>query len=272
MPYLKESAARDSAQCKYSNIREIDVTQGTAVSRKDVFGMAIMDAFHGKKVKLLIRRDDGNLDDEDASYYFVGFDKFAEIERKAMSLALDPVLDVGSGAGRHSLYLQSEDRAVVSMDISPSMIRVATERGVKAPILAAAPWIPFKSESFGTVILMFNGFGICGGYEETVVFLKELKRVLRFGGNILASTRHPTLTKNEIHLKYHELNRLRGRPAGLVTIRLEYGDEAGEWFNLLLASPEEMKKLCQRAGLKLGDIIGPDETTYYIGVIKKSSR
>jgi ubiquinone/menaquinone biosynthesis C-methylase UbiE len=247
------------------------VTLEIAVSRKDVFGKAIMDAFQGKKVTLLIRRDDGFLDDEDASYYFVGFDKFPDIERKAMSLARDPVLDIGCGAGRHSLCLQSEDRAVVSMDISPLMIRVASERGVKAPILAAAPRIPFKNESFATIMLMFNGFGICGGYEETVAFLKELERVVRSGGNILASSRHPTLTKNEVHLKYHELNRKRGRPVGLVTIRLEYGDEAGDWFKLLLASPEEMRELCQRAGLRLSDIIGPDETSYYIGVIKKSS-
>jgi SAM-dependent methyltransferase len=237
--------------------------------RKDVFGKAIMDTFRGKKVKLLIRRDDGFLKEEDATYYFVSYDGFPEIEKKALNLARDPVLDIGSGAGRHSLYLQSEDYAVVSMDISPSMIKVASERGVKAPILAAAPWIPFKRESFSTVMLMFNGFGLCGGYEETVAFMRELKHVLRPGGTIFASTRHPTLTKDEIHLEYHELNRRRGRPAGLVKIRLEYGDEADDWYDLLLASPEEMKKLCQRAGLELGEIIGPDETTYYVGVIKK---
>ena len=239
------------------------------MARKDAVGKAIMDTFRGKKVKLVIRRDDGFLDNEDADYYFVGFDKFPEIEKRAMSLALDPVLDIGSGAGRHSLYLQSEGHGVISLDISPSMLRVATERGVKAPVLAAAPWIPFKNGSVGSVLLMFNGFGLCGGYEETVAFLKELKRVLRSGGNVLASTRHPTITKNKVHLKYHELNRGRGRPAGLVTIRLEYDDEAGDWFDLLLASPEEMRKLSERAGLELGDIFGLDETTYYIGVIKK---
>lgn len=68
--------------------------------------------------------------------------------------------------------------------------------GVNAPILASAPWLPFREGSFGSIILMFNNFGICGGYEETTALLKELGRILRSDGNILASSLHPTLTSN----------------------------------------------------------------------------
>jgi SAM-dependent methyltransferase len=241
------------------------------MSRKDVFGKAIMDAFRSKKVTMAIRRDDGYLDDGNVSNYFASFEGFSVTDKEAMSLTEDLVLDVGCGPGRHSLYLQSKGLDVVSMDISPLMIRVASRRGVRAPILAAAPWIPFKEESFGTIILMFNGFGICGGYEETTVLLMELKRVLKLDGRILASSRHPTLTENKLHLKYHELNRRRGFPAGLVTIRMEYAGENGDWFQLLMASPEEMRMLSQRAGLVLSEIIGPDEAGFYIGVIKKAA-
>jgi hypothetical protein len=56
-----------------------------------------MDGFQGNKVSLRICRDDGYLDDEDASYHLVGFDEFPEMEKKAMSVAQGLVLDVGCG-------------------------------------------------------------------------------------------------------------------------------------------------------------------------------
>lgn len=53
-------------------------------------------------------------------------------------------------------------------------------------------------------------------------------------------------------------------------IRIEYEGETGDWFRLLLASPEEMRMLSQRARLRLSETIGPDETGSYIGIIRKA--
>ena len=234
-----------------------------------MFGRAIMDVFKGKKVTINVRRDDGRLDQEDGSFYFTDFNKFPTIEKESMNLVQGLILDVGCGAGRHALYLQTKGFNVVALDISRLTIRVARERGVSNPILAAAPWFPFRNETFDTLLLMFNNFGICGGYQETMRYLRELNRILKQGGCILASSLHPTLTADESHLKYHELNRKRGLPVGLVTVRLEYSGEVGNWFKLLLVSPEEMKMLSAKAGLKLTKTIGPADGPFYIGVIKK---
>lgn len=236
---------------------------------KDVFGKAIIDAFHDKKVTINVRRDDGHVDQENGSYYFTDFDQFPTIEKDSMNLVQGLTLDVGCGAGRHALHLQTKGLTVIALDISPQTIRVAHQRGVRNPIRAAAPWLPFRNETFETALLMFNNFGICGGYQETVTYLTELNRILKQGGRILASSLHPTMTDNESHLKYHEMNRKRGLPAGLVTIRVEYDGEIGNWFKLLLASPEEMKTLSAKAGLKLTQTIGPANGPFYIGVIKK---
>ncbi|MFQ6073781.1 MAG: class I SAM-dependent methyltransferase [Candidatus Bathyarchaeia archaeon] len=217
------------------------------MSPRDVFGKAILDVFKGKKVTITIRRDDGRLDQENGNFYFTKFDQFPTIEKQSMNLVNGLILDVGCGAGRHTLYLQAKRFDVGALDISPLAIRVARKRGVSKPILAAAPWLPFRDETFDTLLLMFNNFGICGGYRETIRYLKELKRILKTGGCVLASSLHPALTDDESHLRYHELNRKRGLPIGLVTLRLEYGGEAGEWFKLLLASPEEMKMLSAKA-------------------------
>lgn len=239
------------------------------MSPKDVFGKAIMDVFRGKKVSINVRRDDGRLDQENGSFYFTDFNQFPTIEKESMNLAHGLITDVGCGAGRHALYLQTKGFNVVALDISRLAIRVARKRGVSNPILAAAPWLPFRNETFDTLLLMFNNFGICGGYQETMRYLRELNRILKQGGCILASSLHPTLTADESHLKYHELNRKRGLPVGLVTVRLEYDGEVGNWFKLLLVSPEEMKMLSAKAGLKLTKTIGPEDGPFYIGVIKK---
>ncbi len=236
---------------------------------KDVFGKAIMDFFQGKKVTINVRRDDGHVDQENGSFYFTDFDQFPPVEKDSMNLVRGLTLDIGCGAGRHALHLQTKGFNVIALDISPQAIRVAHQRGVTAPIRAAAPWLPFQNETFETVLLMFNNFGICGGYQETVKYLTELNRILKQGGHILASSLHPTLTDDESHLRYHELNRKRGLPAGLVTIRLEYSGEEGNWFKLLLASPEEMKTLSAKADLTLTQTIGPANGPFYIGIIKK---
>lgn len=239
------------------------------MSRKDVFGKAIMDAFEGKKVTISVHRDDGHLDQENGSFYLTNFDQFPTIEKEAMNLAQGLILDVGCGAGRHALCLQTKGFNVVALDVSRLAIRVAHMQGINNPILAVAPWLPFRKETFDTLLLMFNNFGICGGYQETIRYLRELNRILKLGGRVLASSLDPTLTDDESHLRYHELNRKRGLPVGLVTIRIEYNGEVGEWFKLLLASPEEMKMLSTKAGLQLTKTIGPADGPFYIGVIEK---
>ena len=79
----------------------------TLMIGKDVFGKAIRDTSEGKRVAMTIRRDDGYVDDADTGRYFTTFNEFSEIEKESMSLARGLVLDVGCGAGRHALYLQS---------------------------------------------------------------------------------------------------------------------------------------------------------------------
>jgi 2-polyprenyl-3-methyl-5-hydroxy-6-metoxy-1,4-benzoquinol methylase len=105
----------------------------TAMIRKDVFGKAIVDASGVKKVVITLRRDDGYLDQEDASHYFTTFQEFSQAEKDAIQLAHSKVLDVGCGAGRHSLYLQSKGLCVVSLDISALTIRVAKKNGSQRP-------------------------------------------------------------------------------------------------------------------------------------------
>ncbi len=70
------------------------------------------------------------------------------------------VLDIGCGPGRHSLWLQERGFDVVAIDISPLVVRVAKARGVKISFIMAAQNLAFTPNSFDTVLLLGNNFGI----------------------------------------------------------------------------------------------------------------
>jgi hypothetical protein len=58
-------------------------------------------------------------------------------------------------------------------------------------------------------------------------------------------------TDNPVHLAYHERNRAHGRPIGQVTVRVEYAGQVGPWFDLLIATPEEVSLLAGQAGWRV---------------------
>ncbi|MBQ2132297.1 MAG: methyltransferase domain-containing protein, partial [Prevotella sp.] len=58
-------------------------------------------------------------------------DEMPEIERKALEMAKGKTLDVGAGAGCHSLILQKRGFDVTAIDISPLSVEPMRARGVK---------------------------------------------------------------------------------------------------------------------------------------------
>src|SRR5919201_108008 len=55
---------------------------------------------------------------EDAWWYFTSFKDFPSIEKQALKFVRGRVLDIGCGAGRHSLYLQRKRFEVVGLEQS----------------------------------------------------------------------------------------------------------------------------------------------------------
>ena len=105
---------------------------------------------------------------------FVGFSGLSDGER---------VLDVGCGAGSHSLYLQNQNFDVTSIDISPNAIKACQLRGLKNARIADL--LLFNKEKFDTILLLMNGTGIFGTLENTPKYLQHLITLLRPNGQIL---------------------------------------------------------------------------------------
>jgi hypothetical protein len=89
-------------------------------------------------------------------------------------------------------------------------------------------------------------------------------------GLIIAETVDPYKTDNPDHLEYHQHNKERGRMGGQVRIRIRFRKYVGRWFDYLMVSKGEMKKILKGTGWKVRDFID-SENAQYIAIIEKTS-
>jgi SAM-dependent methyltransferase len=78
----------------------------TLKPEEDAFGQTLCAAYEGEDVFKVVERDDGFVDAMRTRGYFSDYEDWSPIEQRAMQCVKGRVLDIGCGAGRHSLYLQ----------------------------------------------------------------------------------------------------------------------------------------------------------------------
>ena len=152
---------------------------------KDLMGRAIWDYYYQENPEdLQTETYISELDDLPVSYLFRDYQEMNALEKKALDLSFGKVLDVGSGAGSHSLYLQNERKLeVTALDISPKSIEVCKARGVKNAI--CEDLLQFSEKNFDTVLLLMNGTGIFQSLEHIDQYLQKLKSLVAENGQIL---------------------------------------------------------------------------------------
>ena len=219
---------------------------GQSARGMDLFAKALVRFYETGRATLHFERDDGYLDTEDVGWYLTTYTDFPQHERKALKFARGRVLDVGCGAGRHSLYLQRQGLAVTGIDTSPEIVELARVRGVKDVRVAdACRKLPFRDGEFDTVILLGNNLGISGTVDRFQRMLRELYRITNLGGRILGTTRLPSTT-NPVHRRYLRRNLELGRAIGQIRLRLLFNGKRGAWFDLLLLSPTDLMQIAAR--------------------------
>ncbi|MCD6465606.1 class I SAM-dependent methyltransferase [Candidatus Bathyarchaeota archaeon] len=241
---------------------------GTLKDKEDAFGHMLWAYYKGENVFEVIERDDGYIDVINPEIYFSKYENWPQIEQEAMKSIRGRVLDIGCGAGRHSIYLQNKGFNVVGIDISPLAIKVCRLRGLKKAKIMPIEELNFKPRSFDTVIMMGNNFGLFGSFKKAQKILRKLHEITSKEALIIAETRDPYKTNNPAHLEYHEWNKKRGRMGGQVRIRHRFRKYIGRWFDYLLVSKDEMRKILKGTEWKIERFIestGPQ----YIAIIKK---
>ena len=153
---------------------------------KDLFGKAILDFQTNNSPEDLITET--TISDEDemsVAYLFRDFSVMPKLEQQALLLSKGKVLDVGCGAGSHSLYLQKEKNLeVTAIDISHNAVEACRLRGISD--VFEIDILEYNSdEKFDTILLLMNGTGIFGKLENVSKYLQKLKSLMTENGQIL---------------------------------------------------------------------------------------
>lgn len=160
----------------------------TSFPKADPMGQAIMD-YHrtGKADSLRVLSPQFDEDEIPVSHLFRTFRDMPKLEKRAIREARGRTLDIGAGAGCHSLELQQRGLEVTALEISPLSCQVMRERGVRSVEerdILQDDW----TEQFDTILLLMNGLGIAGKPENLPRLLNRLKKLLKPGGQILTDS------------------------------------------------------------------------------------
>lgn len=153
-------------------------------TKNDVFGNAIADYFaEPNSAKITVHSPDFEDDEIPVSYLFRSFSEMPKIEQKALQLCQGKTLDVGCGAGSHSVYLQKQKLNVTAIDTSPKAIETCKQRGIKnAEVI---DFFELPATPFDTLLFLMNGIGIVGKLENIHSFFDQVKLLLKPDGQVL---------------------------------------------------------------------------------------
>lgn len=155
----------------------------------DILGEALLDFQNGdysEDIVTFLTLNKHLVEEKDTlplTYLFRTFEEMPPLEKKALRLCYGTVLDIGCGAGSHSLYLQEKGLSITALDASMGAIETCKLRGVEKNIHSKIT--DFKGQRFDTLLLLMNGIGIAGTLQKLNALLDHLKTLLNPGGQIL---------------------------------------------------------------------------------------
>lgn len=222
---------------------------------KDLFGQALLDYQNGNYTVDIMTST--SISDEDVlplPYLFRSYAEMPKLEQKALDLAKGSILDVGCGAGSHSLYLQERGLDVKAIDISKGAIKVCKKRGLQN---AEVKNLLEETETFDTILFLMNGTGIFEDLANTPKYLMHLKSLLNLQGQIL-------IDSSDIKYMYEDDD---GSPVpitigsyrdwmdansnyyGELDYYISYKNENETPFKMLYLDFETLKSACKTVGL-----------------------
>lgn len=231
--------------------------------KQDAFGQVMWAYYKGKEICEIVERDDGYFSAyRGPKVYFSKYKDWAALEQEAMQFVKGRVLDIGCGAGRHSLHLQKKGFHVLGIDSSPFAIKICRLRGLKKAKVVSLEDVSFKPNSFDTILMMGGSFGLLGSLKKARRLLKRFHKMTSENAVIIAETRDPYNTDNPAHLEYHRLNKKRGRMSGQTRIRARFQKIVTEWFDWLMLSKKEMEELLKGTGWEVSGFIDSKNSRY----------
>jgi hypothetical protein len=236
----------------------------------DAYGQELMSHHRTGHGYEIVERDDGFIDISCATkVYFTPYAEWPKHIQDALRFVEGTVLDIGCGAGRHSLYLQETGHDVVGIDLSPLAVEICRERGLRRAENISITQITSRLGRFDTMIMLGNNFGLFANTHRASWLLRRFYNMTSRQGRIIAESRDPHVTDLPDHLAYHRLNRSKGRMPGQLRIRIRFRRHVGPWFDYLLVSKEELHTLIRDTGWHVGRFFDGKSGSYAVLLSKE---
>lgn len=186
------------------------------------------------------------------------------LEQHAIDIAIGRVLDVGAGAGCHSLELQRRGTNVTAIDISPNSVATMRKRG-----LARALELDFYdvNEQFDTILMLMNGIGIVGTLDGMDRFFAQLDKILAPGGRVLFDS-------SDICYVFEGEDGIIELPAspdyyGEIEYQMQYRQVKGDSFKWLYIDADTMDEIATSHGYRFAVVKYGDHYDY-LGSLTRS--
>jgi SAM-dependent methyltransferase len=169
-----------------------------------------------------------------------------ELELRALTLCRGRVLDLGAGAGRHTLELQARGLDVTAIDICPEAVGVMRDRGVLDARCGDLDTV--EGERFDTILLLMHGIGLVGTLGGLAIFLERAKRFIADEGQIVCDSADLTIIVPSLFDSEDSPDLGTGRYPGEVEFRLTYGRLEGQPYPWLFVDPRTLERYAKAAG------------------------
>jgi SAM-dependent methyltransferase len=233
-------------------------------SEIDPLGAALLDFLRGDhSARITVR---SNLAEDDVlpvRYLFRSFPQFPEREKMALEACRGKVLDIGAGAGVHSLVLQERGIQVKALDRSAGAVEAMRIRGVRE--ILQEDIFNLKGERFDTLLMLMNGIGLVGSLQGLDRFLLQAKSLLQPEGQIL-------LESTDILYMYEQedgsvLLDLTSGYYGQVEYQMVYKGHEGKPFNWLFIDFHTLADHAQTMGFACECLMMEDQEQYLARLI-----
>lgn len=214
---------------------------------KDPMGAAIAD-YHrnGKAQRLRVFSPDFDEDEIPVDTLFRSLTQMPPLEQKALHLAEGNILDVGAGAGCHSLALQEMGKRVTAIDISPLSVHTMHERGIKEVL--EQDFFTLEGR-YDTILMLMNGIGIVGAAKNLPSFFAHIDTLLAPGGQLLFDSSDIAYLFAPEDDEPSDTDWMPDTDGyyGELTYQMQYGSVLGEpfpWLYIDFNSVSEIAALC----------------------------
>ena len=235
-------------------------------SDQDPRGQAIAD-YHatGKASRLRVFSPMFDEDEIPVSTLFRTRDEMPGIEQEALKVANGHILDVGAGAGCHTLALQAMEKRVTAIDISPLAVETMRQRGVKD--VHEQDFFSLDGQ-FDTILMLMNGIGIVGTISRLRAFFVQVDPLLAPGGQLLCDS-------SDLCYLYEDedgiidLTGVEGY-YGELSYRMQYKAVKGEPFPWLFIDPETLREQAAAHGFYCDILVRGEHYDYLARLTRRT--